>query len=77
MNTQNVNVKTATKKSSERWVKTIGRILDDAHSNVACAEEASEHYGEKFTAVNACICFVRGVMAAMFEVFKIKMRINK
>jgi len=67
MNTQNVNVKTATKNHSERWVKTIARVIDKARYNVACAEEASAHYGERFTRLDACEFFIRGVLSACFQ----------
>ncbi|HHL2459826.1 hypothetical protein J8Z82_10305 [Yersinia enterocolitica] len=58
MNTQNVNIKTATPKSSERYgegqnnhAKTRGvlrQALEDAIGEVAMAEEAHAHYGEPF-----------------------------
>ncbi|WP_230354326.1 hypothetical protein [Lelliottia sp. WAP21] len=66
MNTQNVNVKTATKESSERWVKNIARIIDRAHYNVACAQEAHAHYGDKFTSADTCLYFIRGALSAIF-----------
>lgn len=58
MNTQNVNVKTATPKSSERYgegqnnhAKTRGvlrQALEDASEEVAIAEEVHAHYGDPF-----------------------------
>ena len=67
MNTQNVNVKTATKESSERWVKRIVRVIDRGHYNVACAQEAHAHYGDKFTRTDARVYFIRGVLAEIFQ----------
>ncbi|MFN1149602.1 hypothetical protein [Serratia liquefaciens] len=67
MNTQ--NVKTAAPESTERWVKTIARVIDKAQYNVACAEEAHAHYGEKFTRIDACSHFIRGALSACFRKF--------
>ncbi|MDV7024465.1 MULTISPECIES: hypothetical protein [Atlantibacter] len=67
MHTQNVNVRTATRKSNERWVKNIARIIDRAHYNVACAEEAHAHYGEKLTLTDTCVYFIRGALSAVFN----------
>ena len=67
MNTQNVNVQTATKERSERWGKTITRIIDKAQYNVACAEEASAHYGERFSRFDAYAYFIRGALSACFQ----------
>ncbi|EEB5495326.1 hypothetical protein M8V30_004381 [Salmonella enterica] len=67
MNTQNVNVKTATKESSERWVKNIARIIGRAHFSVACAQEAHAHYGDKFTRVDTCLYFIRGALSAIVQ----------
>lgn len=65
MNTHNVN--TAAPESSERWGKTINRILNEAHYEVACAEEACAHYGQRFTRLDACSYFIRGVLTALFH----------
>jgi len=65
MNTQNVNVKTATKESSERWVKKVSRIIDQGHLEVACAVEAHAHYGEKLSRINSCRYFFRGMKSAI------------
>lgn len=67
MNTQNVNVKTATKESSERWGERIARIIDRGHYNVACAQEAHEHYGDKYARTDACVYFIRGALSEMFK----------
>lgn len=37
MNTQNVNVKTATKESSERWVKDLTVLLAEGEKGADCA----------------------------------------
>ncbi|MEZ2578098.1 hypothetical protein [Buttiauxella ferragutiae] len=65
MNTH--NVKTAAPESSERWGETIVRVLDEAHCNVACTEEANAHYGERFTRLDACVSFIRGAVVALFR----------
>lgn len=65
MNTH--NVKTAAPESSERWGKTIARIFNEAHCNVACAEEAYAHYGDRFTRRDACVYFIRGAVVALFR----------
>ncbi|EGF6448543.1 hypothetical protein ICZ76_003620 [Salmonella enterica subsp. enterica] len=67
MNTQNVKVKTATKESTKRWVKKMARIIDRGHYNVACAQEAHAHYGDKFTRKDMCWYFIRGVLTAIFN----------
>ena len=67
MNTQNVNVKTATKESTERWVNRIAWIMDRAHYNVACAQEAHAHYGDKFSRTDTCLYFIRGALSEMFQ----------
>lgn|GEM_PF-1826702 len=68
MNTQ--NVKTAAPESTERCSKKLRRIIDKAHSSVACAEEAHLHYGEKFTRFDFCNYFVRGAFAELSKAFK-------
>lgn len=65
MHTQ--NIKTAASESTGRWGKTLVRIIDAAHCNVACAEEASAHYGERFTRLDACSSFIRGALSALFH----------
>ncbi|MFO6300450.1 hypothetical protein [Rahnella selenatireducens] len=70
MHTHNVNVKTATRKTPERCSKKLRRIIDKAHSNVACAEEAHLHYGEKFTRFDVCNYFIRGAFAQLNKAFK-------
>jgi len=62
-----LNVKTAIKKSIARWVKSMSRVIDEAQYNVACAEEAYAHYGERFTRLDACSCFIRGALSACFQ----------
>jgi len=68
MNTQ--NVKTAAPESTERCSEKLRRIIDKAHNNVACAEEAHLHYGEKFTRFDVCNYFVRGAFAELSKAFK-------
>jgi hypothetical protein len=65
MNTHNVN--TAAPESSGRWGKTLARVINEAHCNVACAEEAYAHYGERFTRLDACVSFIRGAVIALFR----------
>ncbi|EBX8239619.1 hypothetical protein DT210_14715 [Salmonella enterica subsp. enterica] len=67
MNTQNVKVKTATKESTKRWGKKMARIIDRGHYNLACAQEAHTHYGDKFTRTDTCWYFIRGVLTAIFN----------
>lgn len=65
MHTQ--NIKTAASESTGRWVKTLARVVNEANYNVACAEEAAEHYGERFTRLDACSSFIRGALSALFQ----------
>ncbi|HHA1672080.1 TPA: hypothetical protein ACOEF8_004121 [Enterobacter roggenkampii] len=67
MHTRNVNVKTAAQESTGRWVKKMARIIDRGHYNVACAQEAHAHYGNKFTRTDACLYFIRGAMSEIFQ----------
>ncbi|ELE9247877.1 hypothetical protein [Enterobacter asburiae] len=67
MHTRNVNVKTAAQESTGRWVKKMARIIDRGHYNVACAQEAHAHYGNKFTRTDACLYFIRGALSAIFQ----------
>ncbi|MGE6471022.1 hypothetical protein [Serratia proteamaculans] len=68
MNTQ--NVKTAAPESTERCGKTIRRIIDKAHSYVACAEEVHAHYGDKFTRLDVWYYFIRGALAELSQALK-------
>ena len=54
--------------SFERWGEIARHIWNRAHYNVACAEEANAHYGDKFTSLRACSYFIRG---AVYEVAKL------
>lgn len=68
MTTQNVN--TAAPESTERCGKFLRRIFEKACFNVACAEEAHAHYGDKFTRLDACYYFVRGALAELSKTLK-------
>lgn len=61
------NVKTAASESTGRWGERIARIIDSGHHNVACAQEAHEHYGDKYTRTDACVYFIRGALSEMFK----------
>ncbi|EAN2420120.1 hypothetical protein C3432_25790 [Citrobacter amalonaticus] len=50
---------------SERGRKTLTRIIDSAHYNVACEQEAHAHYGFRFTRTDACVYFIRGALEAI------------
>ncbi|EBI7725067.1 hypothetical protein B6B62_23120 [Salmonella enterica] len=50
---------------SERGRKTLARIIDRAHYNVACAQEAHVHYGFRFTQTDTCVYFIRGALEAI------------
>ncbi|EEL0343758.1 hypothetical protein G3601_003853 [Salmonella enterica] len=64
MNTQNVNVKTATKESSERWwKKTKIRLItaaDRADMSVAYGLEAAEHYGIQYGFIRSVYDWITG-----------------
>ena len=67
MNTRNVNVKTAAQESSRKMGGKIARIIERGHYNVACAQEAHAHYGDKYTRNDACVYFIRGVLTEIFQ----------
>ena len=51
--------------ATERGRKTLTRIIDRAHYNVACAQEAHAHYGFRFTRTDTCVYFIRGTLEAI------------
>lgn len=65
MHTQSVTPRTAAHESSETWGKTIRRVLNNAHYNVASAEEAHAHYGDPFTRFDICTYFLRGIAESL------------
>lgn len=66
-----MSTKTDVQKLSIRWLKIIARLIDTAQYNVACAEEAHVHYGERFTRMDACWYYTRGVLTEL--IIKIKL----
>ncbi|TPG56750.1 hypothetical protein [Ewingella americana] len=71
MHTHNVNSKTATTTPPERWgAKTVRHLIDRGHYNVACAQEAHAHDGEKFTRLDAYSYFIRGAGEAWVKVIR-------
>ncbi|EAB2795974.1 hypothetical protein PQY04_001572 [Salmonella enterica] len=60
-----LNVMTIATALSERGWKTLARIIDRAHYNVACAQEAHAHYGFRFTRTDTCVYFIRGALEAI------------
>lgn len=50
---------------SEKGQKALARIIDRAHYNVACAQEAHAHYGFRFTRTDTCMYFIRGALEAI------------
>ncbi|EAA7987354.1 hypothetical protein ACEWQ7_003877 [Salmonella enterica] len=59
------NVMTIATALSERGRKTLARIIDRAHYNVACAQEAHVYYGFRFTQTDTCVYFIRGALEAI------------
>ena len=55
-----LNVMTIATALSERGRKTLARITDRAHYNVAHA-----HYGFRFTRTDTCVYFIRGALEAI------------
>ena len=67
-----MSTKTDVQKLSIRWVKkNIARLIDTAQYHVACAEETHVHYGERFTRMDACWYYTRGVLTELL--IKIKL----
>ncbi|MBN3262985.1 hypothetical protein [Pectobacterium brasiliense] len=79
MNTQNVNVKTATPEPSERCglKAVILHVLDRAAFSVCCDEEANIHYGDKFSQIDRVKSWLSGAFTAIQSVIASKIAVTK
>ena len=64
MNTQNVNVKTATRESTERWGNGIKnrmlKAIDCVAMSLAYGKEAADHYGVAYGVIQSVNDGARG-----------------